>query len=996
MAKYATLKAAIDEIITTNGNYKISGEDVRNTLKAIIDSLGADYQLVGIATPATDPGTPDQNVAYLAGPGTYPNFGSTTIKPYQIGLFKYNGTWNYSTVDIVGFYININEIANHPAAYANAATALADVPTLYRRKGVKCVYYDDDSQLWIEMLCYDDAGGSTWWTDVTNNWAIEGPIETKIMTPTGGQQLNIAGEKRGNLDDVLNVNVWNEQITEYDTKTYARIAVPSNKRKLGLIITYLLSDGWYMDQFIGNNINNWSDAQNWKPIGPVIVIQNTQTGAEELKIGNEVIANLLSFKQFGYVAMTDADNPASSVNKIIARSGYIKVENSIFIVRLYPTNTADALTLNINDTGAMPLYYNGKRANSKNCWKEDELALLFNNGSAYYIYSLTDVQRKQILAQFGFTSNFEYNKFFKQLYLNGLNTNEKYYIQRITKNEGGSYGFVIAKYGALSTELALGYLSATDEKVSLVKIIECNSSGISGYAIVDWSVIPFGSISLYYSTEIHNFLVSDMRFSPTIYAMIGLESLSNNVDTAIQETQNELESDINAMGERLSQSNDVYMLAENIKDNRPYFLNENYNGETTDEDTSYLDEKLRNIPDGKHFIFSTDSHIDYYNVGLSQKTTEIMDYVKSRLNAGFVIFGGDCVGQAGAVYSYQAAKILSVFTNDKMNAFGQDFLWCQGNHDANANLNRENLIPSTEIFKRTTGMMARYKKIVFDNDGIELINSLSATDEQKAAMIAWWKLHYYLDDIKNQIRYIVIETGDGSDGLATLLSGTAWNGYLALNGYITFIGNALLNCPDNWDVVVVMHQMTTQITDGVATFLLRSYYDFYAMLSAFKNKTSVTVYRVGDGEYGNKPFFKSIVESRIGSAGATFNFGNRTGGRIFCISGHFHFDDAWIIQNPNTASVWNYQGKEYGQWDEILPNAILHIQLDRACLYDKGTIVSRWPHAVTYPNNGTGTGEVQRVGTKDEVLFDIITITNDNKIICTRIGGGNDRIFNIP
>ena len=430
MAKYATLKAAIDEIITTNGNYEISGEDMRDTLKAIVDSLGADYQLVGFALPATDPGTPDQNVAYLAGPGTYSNFGSTTVERGQIGLFKYNGTWSYETLDcgvyldyeeypggdayewtfydsenpdgltikiaktvsglgndpdvaisqwwaaqterkinvlggytisidslttspqalgifkaiqsgqiidsitganklifgtdgggsvtvnasdlpykatanlinvrtdsgtannvsivvrgindILPAYININEIANHPAAYASAAAALADVPTLYRRKGVKCVYYDDDTQLWIEMLCVDDSPLPDWWIDVENNWIIEGPIETKVITATGGQQLRIAGEKRGNLDDVLNVNVWKEQIYEYDSAALARAAVPANKRKLGAIITYLLDDGWYIDQFIGNNTSNWGVTNNWKAIGPITVSDNAQT----FKIGS--------------------------------------------------------------------------------------------------------------------------------------------------------------------------------------------------------------------------------------------------------------------------------------------------------------------------------------------------------------------------------------------------------------------------------------------------------------------------------------------------------------------------------------------------------------------------------------------------------------------------------------------------------------------------------------------------------------------------------------
>lgn len=187
--------------------------------------------------------------------------------------------------DVLPAFININEIANHPASYADAATALADVPTMYRRVGVKVTYLDDDTQLWVEMTCQDNSGVN-WWTDVENNWVVEGPIETKIVTATGGQQLKIAGEKRGNLDDVLNVNVWNGTTTPYDYPATARAAVPANKRKYGLEITYLLDDvGWVKDQFIGDDLTDWGVADNWQVVGPVSVSQNTETGHDKITIG---------------------------------------------------------------------------------------------------------------------------------------------------------------------------------------------------------------------------------------------------------------------------------------------------------------------------------------------------------------------------------------------------------------------------------------------------------------------------------------------------------------------------------------------------------------------------------------------------------------------------------------------------------------------------------------------------------------------------------------
>lgn len=100
MANYATLKAAIQEVIKTNGNNEITGALLQQSLLAMVNSLGADYQFMGIATPSTNPGTPDQNVAYIAGAGTYPNFNNTTIQDGYLGVFKYKGSWTVQTVQV--------------------------------------------------------------------------------------------------------------------------------------------------------------------------------------------------------------------------------------------------------------------------------------------------------------------------------------------------------------------------------------------------------------------------------------------------------------------------------------------------------------------------------------------------------------------------------------------------------------------------------------------------------------------------------------------------------------------------------------------------------------------------------------------------------------------------------------------------------------------------------------------------------------------------------
>lgn len=93
MANYSTLKAAIQQVIKENGNNEITGNLLQQSLLSMINSLGSGYQFVGGATPATNPGTPDNNVFYLATEnGTYTNFGGIVVEN-EIAFLAWNGTW---------------------------------------------------------------------------------------------------------------------------------------------------------------------------------------------------------------------------------------------------------------------------------------------------------------------------------------------------------------------------------------------------------------------------------------------------------------------------------------------------------------------------------------------------------------------------------------------------------------------------------------------------------------------------------------------------------------------------------------------------------------------------------------------------------------------------------------------------------------------------------------------------------------------------------------
>lgn len=94
MGNYKQLKQAVSNVIKANGNQEITGAILQNALLTIISNVGSDSTFAGIATPTTNPGTPDQNVFYLASePGIYSNFGGIELTDQVLIFTNKNGNW---------------------------------------------------------------------------------------------------------------------------------------------------------------------------------------------------------------------------------------------------------------------------------------------------------------------------------------------------------------------------------------------------------------------------------------------------------------------------------------------------------------------------------------------------------------------------------------------------------------------------------------------------------------------------------------------------------------------------------------------------------------------------------------------------------------------------------------------------------------------------------------------------------------------------------------
>ena len=101
MGNYEQLKQAVSNVIKNNGNMEITGDILQNTLLSIISTVGGNATFAGIATPTTNPGTPDQNVFYLASePGVYTNFGGVNLIDQVLIFTNTNGQWAAKNTNI--------------------------------------------------------------------------------------------------------------------------------------------------------------------------------------------------------------------------------------------------------------------------------------------------------------------------------------------------------------------------------------------------------------------------------------------------------------------------------------------------------------------------------------------------------------------------------------------------------------------------------------------------------------------------------------------------------------------------------------------------------------------------------------------------------------------------------------------------------------------------------------------------------------------------------
>ena len=190
MSGYNELKNAIRRVVKTNNNREITGQNLQSTLTSMVNSLGANYHFAGFASPDTNPGTPDQNIFYIASEeGTYVNFDGIILHS-GLSFLMWNGEWSSETISVgevtkswvqqnyvsIAFFNELFELYNDSTKIAVNDTIPVDKDKL----NIKAMFGFWTEQ-YISALGKNDSGGSGSGVDMTTVWsALAGSTDEQI------------------------------------------------------------------------------------------------------------------------------------------------------------------------------------------------------------------------------------------------------------------------------------------------------------------------------------------------------------------------------------------------------------------------------------------------------------------------------------------------------------------------------------------------------------------------------------------------------------------------------------------------------------------------------------------------------------------------------------------------------------------------------------------------------------------------------------------------
>lgn len=424
----------------------------------------------------------------------------------------------------------------------------------------------------------------------------------------------------------------------------------------------------------------------------------------------------------------------------------------------------------------------------------------------------------------------------------------------------------------------------------------------------------------------------------------------------------------------------------------------------------HIDAQLATIPEGRSFIAITDTHYQSGSRGNIGKSADLVQYVRKMAGIEKVINLGDPYHQENT-YSEAMEQLERSMETKFFDYFGEDGLYAIGNHDSNLTMARgtgdsdsntykmDLILSDKDIYDTTFAHIEEFGKkngnIVYDEELLSIIEAnkseikafmldnvaakdaascnnlfgdVNYTAEQMYEnLVCWAKMHYAYYDHESKICYIVLNTGGLTLTDFALLNRELWKFHPSQYNFVYTVLNQISQKYSDYDVVVSGHMLYNS-DYAEDDFNI----ELFKMLSAFEGGTEVSFRASGNNFLSGKLFGCTDGQS---SKTLSYDFSGRSfSGNVICVTGHRHKDLDIISQ---TKDGEYYMSVAYDEVkDNLSDNAILCLMFNQDNAREK---------------NVEGESNVQTpvIGTVSEQCFTILTITDDNTVVATRIGANS-------
>ena len=223
MANYQLLKADIDAKVYQNGHQEITGENLNYVLNQMVTTLGEGYQFAGVATTATNPGTPDAKVFYIAnGKGTYTNFGGIEVTEDDVVVLYWDTAWHKEATGIAS-QAKLTELEGQLGAFKGNGSRGASYPLEIEKGDTIHIAFEASPNVGIRLYngeeIVDDYLVATGGTSFSTSFVLTSNV-TKFQVVYG---------------DVENINIYSSK--PYNNETFDVIAseIDSIKKNMSSI-----------------------------------------------------------------------------------------------------------------------------------------------------------------------------------------------------------------------------------------------------------------------------------------------------------------------------------------------------------------------------------------------------------------------------------------------------------------------------------------------------------------------------------------------------------------------------------------------------------------------------------------------------------------------------------------------------------------------------------------------------------------------------------------